>query len=285
MRSTVGERRIDTVTANDVRRWFKNWGRAGEDGELANPRRAYSCLQMLRIAVKYGKGLRNPPCRELSEILTDTEFPAPRGRRQAMSADQAAAIVAKAHDFGWSNLARAVALQFGCALRQKDVIGEWVKAPGGEQWTSGLLWGEHVRPDWRLEKPTSKSNFSEIAEFDLRPADRDGRIAARAVNEPHWARDPGRAHRQAISAAGVRQRFREVARAAGVPDTIWNMDARAGAVTDAYDKGAREVDAMDLGTHTQLSTNRRYSRNRLAATSRVAVLRFRGENEPGKGCA
>jgi hypothetical protein len=90
VRSTVGERRIDTVTANDVRSWFKNWGRADEDGELANPRRAYWCLQMLRIAVKYGKGLRNAACRELSEILTDTEFPAPRGRRQAMSVEQAA---------------------------------------------------------------------------------------------------------------------------------------------------------------------------------------------------
>ena len=44
VRSTVGERRIDTVTANDVRRWFKNWARAAEDGELANPRRAYWCL-------------------------------------------------------------------------------------------------------------------------------------------------------------------------------------------------------------------------------------------------
>ena len=79
------------------------------------------------------------------------------------------------------------------------------------------------------------------------------------------------------------RRFREVARAAGEPDTIWNMDARAGAVTDAYDKGAREVDAMDLGTHTQLATNRRYSPNRLAATSRVAVLRFGCKNEPRKG--
>lgn len=96
VRSTVGERRIDTVTANDVRGWFRNWGRAGEDGELANPRRAYWALQMLRIAVKYGKGLRNPACRELSEILSETEFPTPKGRRQAMSAAQAGAIVAKA---------------------------------------------------------------------------------------------------------------------------------------------------------------------------------------------
>ena len=38
----------------------------------------------------------------------------------------------------------------------------------GEHWTGGLLWGEHIKPDWRLEKLTSKSNFLEVAEFDLR---------------------------------------------------------------------------------------------------------------------
>jgi hypothetical protein len=282
VRSSVGERRIDTVTANDVRRWFKNWGRAGSDGALANPRRAYGCLQLLRIAMKYGKGLRNPACRELSEILTDTEFPAPKGRRQATSAAQAAAIVAKAHELGLPNLARAVALQFGCALRQKDVIGEWIKAPGGEQWTSGLLWGEHVKPDWRLEKATSKSNFSEVAEFDLRLLPT---VMAELARVPPTSRigpvildeRTGKPYRQREFA----RRFREVARAAGVPDEIWNMDARAGAVTDAYDKGAKPTDAMDLGTHTQLATNRRYARNRLAATSRVAILRFGDKNGGG----
>jgi hypothetical protein len=283
VRDTVGERRIDTVTANDVRRWFRNWGRADEDGVLANPRRAYWCIQVIRIAMKYGKGLRNAACRELSEILTDTRFSAPKGRKQAMSAEQTEATIAKAHEAGLPKLALAVALQFGCALRQKDVIGEWVKTPGGEHWTSGLLWGEHIKPDWQLEKPTSKSNFSEIAAFDLRLLPM---VMAELLRVPSTSRigpvildeRTGKPYRQREFA----RRFREVARAAGVPDTIWNMDARAGAITDANDKGAREVDAMDLGTHTQLATNRRYSRNRLAATSRVAVLRFGGKNRPGK---
>jgi hypothetical protein len=73
-----------------------------------------------------------------------------------------------------------------------------------------------------------------------------------------------------------------------VPDTIWNMDARAGAVTDVYVKGAQPTDAMDLGTHTQLATNRRDSRSRLAAKSRIAVLRFGARTNPEmmvrKGC-
>ena len=119
-----------------------------------------------------------------------------------------------------------------------------------------LLWGEHVKADWRLEKPTSKSNFSEIAEFDLR-------LLPTVMQEPQ--RTPatsrigpvilderiGKPYRQREFA----RRFREVARAAGAPNAIWNMDARAGAVTDAYVKGAQPTDVMDLETHTQLATN------------------------------
>ena len=74
-----------------------------------------------------------------------------------------------AHGAGFPCLALAVAIQFLCALRQKDVIGEWVPDPQGRlRWVWGLLWGEHVRPDWTLQKPTSKSNGNEVAEFDLK---------------------------------------------------------------------------------------------------------------------
>jgi hypothetical protein len=280
VRETVGARRIDTVTSSDVRRWFKGWGRAGDGGELANPRRAYSCVQLLRIIVKFGKGQRLAGCRDLSEILSDSEFPAPRGRRVAMTAEQAHAIIANARERGSAGLARAVALQFGCALRQKDVIGEWVSG----QWTSGLLWGEHIRPDWTLAKPTSKTNFRETAEFDLKliplalvelqavaPTSRIGPVI---LDERS-----GKPYRQREFA----RRFREVARAAGVPDEVWSMDARAGAVTDARRAGATRADAMDLATHTQEATNRRYDRDRIAATNRVSVLRFGKEGSGNKG--
>jgi len=274
---------LRAARANDVRRWFRNWGRADESGALANPRRAYGCVQMLRIVMKYGKGLRNAACRELSGILTDTRFAAPKGRKQAVSAGQANAFIVNAHDLGAPSMARSVALQFGCALRQKDVIGEWIKTPDGERWTSGLLWGEHIKADWTLRKPTSKTNFSEIAEFDLRllpmvmvelervPA--TSRIGPVILDER-----TGKPYRQREFA----RRFREVARAAGIPDDVWNMDARAGAVTDARAKGASRADAMELATHTQEMTNRGYDRDRLAATSRVAVLRFGRQNGPGK---
>jgi hypothetical protein len=283
IRDTVGERRIDTVTANDVRRWYRNWGRADEKGVLANPRRAYGCVQVLRIVMKYGKGLRNAACCELSSILTDTRFSAPKGRTQAMSAAQAEAIIAKACELDFSNLARAIALQFGCALRQKDVIGEWIKTPDGERWASGLLWGEHIKADWILRKPTSKTNFKDSAEFDLRQipmamAELERVPATSRIGPVILDERTGKPYRQREFA----RRFREVARAAGVPDDVWSMDARAGAITDARTKGASRDDSMALGTHLQAATNRRYDRDRLSATSRVAVLRFGRQNGPGK---
>lgn len=277
LHGSVGDRRIDNVTANDVRRWFRKWGRAGDDGVLENPRRAYGCVQLLRIVVKFGKGQRFPGCRDLSEILTDAEFPMPRGRRGAMTAEQAAAIVEAAKAAGHPSIARAVVLQFCCALRQKDVIGEWID----DRWSGGLLWGEHVKADWTLAKPTSKSNFHEIAEFDLRrlpPALAElqavpptSRIGPVILDEAS-----GLPYRQRRFA----RRFRSIATAAGVPSDIWNMDARAGAVTDARGRGASRADAMELATHTQEATNRRYDRDRLAATNRIAELRFGGRETP-----
>jgi hypothetical protein len=74
--------------------------------------------------------------------------------------------------------------------------------------------------------------------------------------------------------------LRGVARAAGVPETIWNMDVRAGSVTVAYINGAQPVDARDVGTPTQLATLCRYSRDRMAAT-----LHFGAKNDPRKGGA
>lgn len=268
---TVGPRRIDTITATDIRRWHRVWGREGDDGVLINPRRAYGCIQILRIVVKFGKGQRLPGCRDLSEILSETEFPPPRGRRAAMTADHVAKFIAKANEAGWPSMARAIAIQFGCALRQKDVIGEWIKG----KWSAGLIWEAHISPDWTLAKPTSKTNFREIAEFDLKliplalaalkavpKAERGGPVI---VDE-----SSGRPYQQRRFA----RRFRQIAREVGIPDGVWNMDARAGAVTEARIKGATRDDAMELATHKQAATNRHYDRGRIEATGRVSILRF-----------
>lgn len=273
---TVGSRRISAVTSRDVRQWYEKWGRADADGVLANPRRAYGCIQALRIIVKYGKGLRDKDCRELSEILTETEFSPPKARKSAPTHAQVSAIIAAAREMGEAGIARAIAIQYCCSLRQKDVIGEWT----GGQWSIGLLWGEHVKADWTLTKPTSKSNFHEVAEFDLKLmpmvlTDLQATPPTSRIGPVVLDHRTGKPFRQREFAT----RFRAAARKAEVPDDIWNMDMRAGAITHAYEKGAQPADVMDLATHKQLATNLGYKRGRVAGTSRVTKLRFGGQND------
>ena len=45
--------------------------------------------------------------------------------------------------------------------------------------------------------------------------------------------------------------WRIVARAAGIPDRVWNMDARAGGISEADDAGADlDFDPLSGGSHT-----------------------------------
>ena len=53
-------------------------------------------------------------------------------------------------------------------------------------------------------------------------------------------------------------------------------------MTDAYDKGASEVDAMDLGMHTQLRPTAAIPATAWPPRAAWAVLRFGGKNGPGK---
>ena len=282
LRDTVGSRRIDAVTGKDVRRWFKSWGRADPETEvLANPRRAYGAIQLLRIVVNFGVESGSRASVGLKLILQAQRFKQPKRRKLIMTREQVDLFIHAAHAANLPSLALAVALQFSCALRQKDVIGEWVsQAAGGRRWTTGLLWGDHIALDWTLAKPTSKSNGEEVAEFDLKllplAMAELQRVSAEArIGPVVRCESTGRPWKQRLFA----QRFREVARAAGIPDTVWNMDTRAGAVTEAYDMGAREEDAMDLATHKERKTNQGYNRGRMVKTSRVSTLRFGAKNE------
>lgn len=72
-----------------------------------------------------------------------------------------------------------------------------------------------------------------------------------------------------------------IADKAGIPSTVQNMDARAGAITEAYNMGATETDVMKSAGHKNRQTSARYNRGTIEQTSRVAKLRMekRTQNE------
>lgn len=280
---TVGDRLAKKIIGPDVTEWMENWAAPKGDGPL-RLRRAKAAVQTLKVVVKFGVQLKDPGAIELHAVLSTMTFENAPPRTSAMTAAHAAAICEKAREMGYPSIARAVSLQFWTMLRQKDVLGEWVNDPaptegsirdGLYRWQMGLLWGEHLDPaTLKLRKPTSKSNGKTAVEHDLRetPA-----CAAEFADVPADRRVGPVIIDEATGLPWTRNRFgkvfRKIREAAGVPAHVWNMDARSGGVTDAFNAGADPVAVMKAAGHTQMQTTFRY--NRGAEVQSIAVARAR----------
>lgn len=62
-------------------------------------------------------------------------------------------------------------------------------------------------------------------------------------------------------------------RAAGLPDAVWNMDARAGGIPEADDAGTERDDIRFVAGHSQMSTTVRHMRGTVSKSRKVARLR------------
>jgi hypothetical protein len=156
------------------------------------------------------------------------------------------------------HVALGTTAQFELLLRQKDVIGEWApanvsrKLPNeiatlqfeGEVWAGFFTWENIAGWRWRLK--TSKSKYRSAADFDLSKYTlllplleavpfhlRTGAVVKGFNDLP-------------VNADMYRRWFRQIARSAGIPDEVWNMDSRAGGATEADEAGAA-VEAIQAG--------------------------------------
>jgi len=276
----LGARRIAKLTGLDFARWYKEFKKPKEDGAPERKRRAHGIMVMLRILFSYGAMMRLAGCKELRDVLSHMRFADAPPRDQQITYPQATAFIAKAHQLGFPETALAQALQFEGTLRQWDVIGEWVRdraAPEGWRWTKGLLWNEIGR-DRTLRKKTSKTGAAVMIDLNDYPLvaaelDRLGEIPriGPAVLDSR-TREPFK--RREFSG-----RWREIVRAAGIPDEVWNRDSRAGGVTEGADAGADIEDLRQHAGHADTRTTQRYNRKTLVKSKRVAQLRVAHRNE------
>jgi integrase len=166
-------------------------------------------------------------------------------------------------------------------LRQKDVIGEWEPIPKGEpvtgiilkgrRWVRGLTWND-VEVNGITRKATSKTGAVAAHDVSLCPhvlqvlthVPLESRVGPLIIDET-----AGRPYAE----DAYQREWRKVARAAGIPDEIKNMDARAGAITEAEDAGADLDMIRSAAAHTQASTTARYSRGAVGKSRTVAQKR------------
>lgn len=286
--ATVGARQIGKLLGPDFIRWAANWGAPSGEGKPPRPWRAKHCIDIVRRMIAYGVTLGYEDCSRADVILGKLRFTTPPARRSRMTFDQVKAVREMAHKMGLGSIALATVLQFELSLRQKDVIGEWEPAPlteggivhRGTRWTNGLQWSD-IDSAMILRKTHTKTGA--YVEFDLKLyplvleeielVPREKRIGPMIISE-----NTGEPYKHRTFTLT----WRRVANKAGLPKGVWNMDARAGAISEAYDAGAGETDVMKHAGHKNRQTSARYNRGTLEQTSRVARLRLakRVENKP-----
>lgn len=295
-----GMRRLEKVTGLDIRGWYEHFSEPAEDTEKQaerraealkqgitlppnpeRPRRAYQCMQLLRIVVSFGVVANITECFRLKAVLESMTFHVPRGRTEQITFEQAEAICNKAIEKGLHSIALAQALQFELTLRQIDVIGRWEKVDDhrdggimdrGQRWRDGLLWS-HLDSNGILKKPTSKVE-DVTAEHDTMQYPFLRKIIDMVPTEKRF----GPMIKSEKTGLPYRQRYfsdvwREIADDAGVPKTVWNRDSRAGGITEGSDAGADLEHLRHHANHKNASTTQRYNRKTLEKTQKVAQLR------------
>lgn len=247
----VGDRVIAKLRASDFQRWFDKWRTKGH-------RRASGAIKLLRVVVSYGAGERLHGCAEARLILSDMRFEQPEPRMVTMSYDQCLAIVRKSAELECPSIGFVEALKFETALRRIDVIGEWAPDPdGGPFRWRGMTVGD-ISKEMILSLKTSKTNAAVARDLKELPLVQE---ALKAYSIPEIGpvvidEDSGRPYWENRYAT----KFRIVARAADIPDDVWSMDSRAGAVTETVEATGSLEAGRNLATHATTKTTRRYSR-------------------------
>jgi hypothetical protein len=272
---------VRDLKARDILRLHEQWSAGGK------VTMGHGMIGMLRIVTNFGATfLDNEDCRKLAGILK-MRFKMAKPRTERLTADQAMAVIARAHKKRQHSIALAQAFQYEGFLRQKDVIGEWVPldepvegivSHGEWKWLRGILWSE-IDAKWHLRHVTSKRDKPIDIDLTLAPmVVAELRRLAGLKGEEVLTRDMLPAVGPIVicertglpyRSADFRGRWRILANACGIPKNVRNMDSRAGRISEASDAGAELEHIRHAATHSNSSTTARYSRNPVEKTAAV----------------
>lgn len=282
----IGEVRIGQSDGRAVKRWFNEW-RYDEDGKERLPR-ARMVLAVLKAAVSFGVVCRMTGVKDFQHVLGELEFPRPKRRGFAPTAEQIIAARKAAHARGAPERALVYALQFETTLRQWDIIGQWLPLSDpkpsailhkGMKWV-GMHWSA-VGAGMILErvKPTKTEDTSDVdVSFDLS-------VCPMVCEE--LTKIPTTGPMIVNSKTGLpyfADQFEDGWKgdflAAGLSEKLWNRDLRAGGITEGGKAGASLDDRSKLAGHTQTETTEIYDRDMVEAHRRVMEKRvaFRPKN-------
>lgn len=294
---------VSDIKARLLLAWHRDWTDNGK--KLAT---GSTFIGQLRALFSFGATLlEDPECERLCGVMHKMRFPGTKPRSVSITAEDANAIRAKAHEYGWFSIAMGQAFQFDGTLRQKDCVGEMVplSEPGisdvikdGRKWLRGIRW-EEIDENLILRHVTSKKQ--KLTTIDLKLAEMVlAELQAHCDGQPLVTTDEATkkviVHRELLPASGpilmneqtafpwsgneYRRKWRILARACGIDDAKFNMDSRSGAISEAIQAGAPIEFVRHAATHSDISQTADYDRGQAEATAEVMKLRMAKRNRP-----
>lgn len=266
LRREVGGHVVRKVTPIMVKGWFREWAAPKEEGGKERLKRAHDAVAALRMVLGFGFALGHKDCGELRDQLSVMRFKKGGKRVSAMTYEHAVAFIKKAQELGYPYMALGVAVQFETMLRQMDVIGEYDHQ---KRWRGLFTWENIPGWKWRVETSKTKAPITfNLQAFELVwpllqavPHDeRRGAVIKTRKGHP-------------ITAKSYRWTFRMIADKAGLPKDVWNMDSRAGAVTEALEAGVDKTKVQRGATHATPQMTERYDRGVEATVLEIAEAR------------
>lgn len=265
LEKNVGDRDINVLRGSDFKRWFAQWRKKGH-------RRASGAMKLLRIILSYGAGEKLRGCKQARDILSDLRFELPEARDVFMTYEQCLAIVKASAELKCPSIGFVEALKFESALRRIDVIGEWVPGEPGEPFRWQGPTARNISKDKILKLKTSKTGVEMARDLNAMPLVVEAlkaytipEIGPVVIDEdhgkPYWENR-------------YTEKFRKVRTKAGVPDDVWSMDTRAGAVSETVEATGSIELASNLATHSTTKMTKKYSRgDGLKASREIAEAR------------
>jgi hypothetical protein len=227
---------------------------------------------------------RKRGCAEFKAVLVEVDLPVQASRTTAPTADDITKVRSAAREAGHGPAALAYAIQFDGAVRQWDVIGEWVPMADprpsivldrGMKWV-GPMWSQIDENQVFRFTPSKTENTTgrEVAidftvcpmimeELALIPTDqRKGPLIINPMTGKPYRPDY------------FQKLWRDVRDAQGVSQAIWNRDLRAGGITEGRAANASTDDLAKLAGHADKRTTAKvYDRAQIEAARRVAEAR------------
>lgn len=278
-----GRTKLSKINARTLLKWHADW----VDGTKFHA--GHGFVKKLRTVFGFGLTiLENKECTRIRAVLSTLRFETnKKKRKQRLLATHALAIIFEAHRREWHSIALAQAFQFELMLRQKDVIGEWVplNEPGNsdtihndKKWMRGLR-GDEIDSNLILKHVTSKRQKEIEANLRVSP------MIVSELRRMLGSLSPGPLVVNEYTGLPYtdyefRRKWRICATAAGVPEDVFNMDTRAGAISEAFDAQVNPDFIRQTATHSDLEQTQNYNRGDYLAHSTEVALQRAASREP-----